>query len=1305
MKDLPGFQDIGEKVKPAVTDHTLIRCVGRGSYGEVWLARSVLGTYRAVKILYRAAFSDAKPFERELRGIRAYEPVSRSHEGLVDVLHVGEGPGYFYYVMELADDCASGQEVSPDTYTPKTIATELNVRGSLSVDESVRIGLLLASALSHLHKHRLVHRDVKPSNIIFVGGSPKLADIGLVAEATEARSYVGTEGFIPLEGPGTPQADIYGLGKVLYEMGMGKDRMEYPSLPTLFEQHPERDKLAELNEIISRACENKPADRYKQAEDLRNDLALFQGGESVRRLRILEKRWAVAWKTTLALVLVTAVIGGVFLQLRVNHRREVETRRQRADSYVTYGTRLMREGNLVASLPWLAEALRLDQEDAARAQTHRVRIAAIANQIPQLTRLWPTEGSANFVQFSPDGSLLASADMSGAIRVWRVSDGQPAAPLIYHSKGKGAGSVSFSPDGNVLLTTGSDNCARRWHLSDGAELLPALEHDFEVHSAEFSPDGRQIVTASAGSIATVWEVSSMRPIVKFRGHSDQIRWVSFCPGGEKVISSSQDHSAWIWKAATGEPGPRIWHKSWVYSARFSPDGESVATAGFDHIAQLWEVKSGAPLSHPFSHEGGVTALEFSPDGRYVATACFDSRVYLWDTLHGKWASSPLELAGQATDVSFNPTGQFLATASCDEGVRLWNLSAFNWLPNAVEGTFSSDGTRRVSIKGLAVEVHDLKRKDTVRIAADAEVTGVVLNRTGDHLLLETKEDEGRSMVRLAETRSGRLYPPISRRKTNSETWKIDTTGTKALILSNQKIEVWDLNTDTLFGPPLVHPETVKGIAASSGTTLVAWAGRHVYRWNTATGRLLGPSLEHPCNVSYATLSNDEEILVTCCADWAIKRRFARLWRVTTGEPVGVPLEHRDGVVFAAFSPDDALLVTASEDATARIWDVASALPRTAPLQHEKHVFQAQFSPDARWVVTASRDGSARIWDAATGEPVTPPLKHPGEVRSAQFLVDRSGILSVGSSGQFIWDLEEDHRTVGEIQTWAESLAGVQMKPGGKVSPSAQVASTAWPRIGSASRIEPHALDWHVTQARLCEHEGRHFATRFHLNAILELGHDNASLRMNRGEANAELGNWREAAIDFTRAIELGASNKTILCYLPRLWLAAGEEEKCVRALKRISLSEAAVADDEIAWLHSVLPSMLSEDFIKHYSSVAGATINETPPQIAGALCYRLGKYDAAIESLLPAARQRGENASPEVWLFLAMAEYRKGNVEKALERLTMSRQWIDLATPSSTGSRSHYQVDWKRRADLVILRREAERMVADSSNLIEADID
>src|SRR5204863_1142952 len=137
-----------------------------------------------------------RAFEQEWAGIKNFEPISRSHEGLVDVLQVGRDKDHFYYVMELADDLETGAQINPDTYIPKTLGKEMARWGRIPVDRCVRLGLSLSDALAHLHENNLLHRDIKPSNIVFANGLPKLADIGLVAAIKSARSYVGTQGFI-----------------------------------------------------------------------------------------------------------------------------------------------------------------------------------------------------------------------------------------------------------------------------------------------------------------------------------------------------------------------------------------------------------------------------------------------------------------------------------------------------------------------------------------------------------------------------------------------------------------------------------------------------------------------------------------------------------------------------------------------------------------------------------------------------------------------------------------------------------------------------------------------------------------------------------------------------------------------------------------------------------------------------------------------------------------------------------------------------------------------------------------------------
>ncbi|SKB08603.1 Serine/threonine protein kinase [Prosthecobacter debontii] len=264
-----------------IPDYTLIKRVGSGAYGEVWLAQSVTGAYRAVKIVWREDFELTRTFHREFLGIQQFEPISRGHPCLVHILHVGwnEDRGFYYCVMELADDAEEGPNFADiQTYVPRTLGTDMKRHGRLDLVFCRDAGVYLADALYYMHNRGLTHRDIKPSNVIFVGGVCKLADIGLVASFGE-RTFVGTEGFVPPEGPGTAQADIYSLGKVLYEMSSGKDRMEFPEIPANLGDD-EWPFWLDLNRVICKACAPDLKERFQTAGEFAE--ALQRVGEKRR---------------------------------------------------------------------------------------------------------------------------------------------------------------------------------------------------------------------------------------------------------------------------------------------------------------------------------------------------------------------------------------------------------------------------------------------------------------------------------------------------------------------------------------------------------------------------------------------------------------------------------------------------------------------------------------------------------------------------------------------------------------------------------------------------------------------------------------------------------------------------------------------------------------------------------------------------------------------------------------------------------------------------------------------------------------
>ena len=371
--------DKGPTKGPRVPDYELLRRIGHGAYGDVWLARSqATGVLRAAKIVWRRSFEDDRPFRREFEGIQRFEHISREHPSQLALFHIGrnEPGGYFYYVMELADRSkpgpnAEGHTVAhgialPDvnSYTPHTLRADLE-KGRLPAAKVLEIGLVLSEALYHLHRNGLVHRDVKPSNVIFVNGRPKLADIGLVTDASDQCSIVGTEGYLPPEGPGTPQADIFALGKVMYEAATGMDRREFPKLPEDLRSWPDAKMVFEINEIILRACAHKPAGRYQICEQMQADLELLGRGRSVKRQRALRRHLAVARKVFLVAALAGLCVIGLVVVAHGLHKAPSRSKNPVAQELYEQAVYEMRSGaldRLQQAYTNLDEAVKLDPE-------------------------------------------------------------------------------------------------------------------------------------------------------------------------------------------------------------------------------------------------------------------------------------------------------------------------------------------------------------------------------------------------------------------------------------------------------------------------------------------------------------------------------------------------------------------------------------------------------------------------------------------------------------------------------------------------------------------------------------------------------------------------------------------------------------------------------------------------------------------------------------------------------------------------------------------------------------------------------
>jgi WD40 repeat protein len=715
----PGGQP--PQVPPEIPNYQIRRFIGSGSYGQVWLAQDVMGYFRAVKVVHRERFKeDARPYEREFEGICRFEPVSH-FPSQVNISHVGRNDrdGYFYYSMELADDQRSGQEVDPANYVPRTLRSELKQRGRLPFNECLDIGLALTAALSHLHSHGLVHRDIKAANVIFVRGQVKLADIGLVAAAEAECSFVGTEGYVPPEGPGGVQADIYALGKVLYRMSTGRDAADYPSLPSGELLQPE---LQELNQVVNRACEANATRRYKTMEEVADDLRLLKSRKSLVRVRRLERTVRLALVSTAVLACILVVGGLIAASILYGVRRENRMRELREFKLARMGWS-HDSGWFSNNWPRLKGAAELRKD----AEVLEQGVAMLAGFDAHPVRIY-MDAVGTSATFNKQGEVLIGGTNNGPALLLDTNGIKTELPV------RGEGPVCWAPDGapmqfvaltNTLALRDARTAAIRWRVpydnpdrtrnppvlavtTDGSRVAAGLgnhvkawntatgdclgETDGDPSQMEFSTDGSLLALGMKDGTTRVVAVPGMEPTATLppamRG--GPIQALAFARDPLVRHGSEVRSNAWLLAVADAGTGIVVWDlglrlprslfrgSPWnVQSLAFDPQGITLASAGREE-ARVWDVMSGRLLLCLAGGSGSdCRALAFSAEGNRILHGCVadSSRaaVALWELDPPRGLQVLRGLAAPIRQIWFSSDTRWVAGLSDDWQVAIWDV--------------------------------------------------------------------------------------------------------------------------------------------------------------------------------------------------------------------------------------------------------------------------------------------------------------------------------------------------------------------------------------------------------------------------------------------------------------------------------------------------------------------------------------------------------------------------------------------------------------------------------------------------------
>jgi WD40 repeat protein len=1005
---------------PVIKGYDLLRCIGSGGYGEVWLAKTRLDAYRAVKVVYRDRFMEERPFKRELKGIRLFERASHDHQGLVRVLHVdiGEQESYFYYVMDLADDQESGQEIKPDTYTPRTLRSDLQSQRRLPASACVRLGLDLAKALAALHEVELVHRDIKPANIIFVNGVPKLADIGLVADVNDARSWVGTEGFVAPEGPGSKQGDVFSLGKVLYEASTGMDRLKYPDWPDSVAEVAEREAFLELNEVIVRACESNPGERYATADAMYAELSALDQGKSLRHGRLRKERfWRIGGVAGVCALLIAAVYG-----IHWQRREIADTYRRLVQASVVSGIEAVDSGDWLGALPHFTEALRFEPPDALTNRDQRLRLGAILDLSPKLTQVWFGPTPANDGQFSPDGARVLLARYYGNAEVYDVASGHMQLPVL--KAPRTLLNAAYSPDGRQLVTVSQKSVACIWDAATFRQIR-RLPHPSEMWGARFSPDGRRLVTAASDGVARVWEIQTAQLVLSLRQHTEAVHFAEFSHDGKRIVTASHDGTAQLWDATNGQPtGGPLQHGAWVTYAAFSPDDQKLVTACADRRARVWETVTGRRLSPDLDHRDGLQSAEFSPDGRLILTASAEGSARLWlaENRQPVPGNSILRYPGRLTRACFSPDGHRILITGADGSARLWELAGSQGKALGAGGSLSADGSRFLTVSNDSVQVWDATSGEAgcQRLTPRSKLEKAVLGPDGRFVVsYSTVASQGTNQViQVWDVGAGKVVGPAILLSSPAASVALAEQGTTVVISEGDHVRTWDAVTGSPLSPPVAVTEPAShSLFNHDGNRVATVSGREVRVWDAHNGRAVFVPLTLARPVLDAQFSPNDLYLAIGCSENGSTACEAQVFNATNGQPVGPRLEHKAGILSVAFSPDSRRVVTASADFTAAVWDCVTGRQVAGPLKHENQVRSAAFGSDGRWIVTASADQTARVWDAVSGAALTPPLRSPAPLARAGFLAGQSRVVTIeeAQGSVRLWQLTIEQRPLTTLQ--------------------------------------------------------------------------------------------------------------------------------------------------------------------------------------------------------------------------------------------------------------------------------------------------